>query len=251
MKYLIYLLFPFLTFSQEKAIEITYKVIYNTEVPNTKNGYLYVSSNQKKTVYFIKDIKKIEKTKNLEADATVILDSGEKRFNYFDYEKDSILTKEDILGSSNLIKEKIPVITWKLLKETKTLDNTTLYKATCYFRGRNYIAWYATDTAIKAGPWKFHGLPGLIYEISDETQRYNWVLQKIKGTDFNFQSNDFDLNNKQIITLKEYAKLKFNYNNLNKKLLARLPRNAKIKNPRTFRTGFEIKFEWEEEAKKD
>lgn len=252
MKYILYLLFPLISFSQEKPILITYKAVYNTELPTTKNGYLYVSSNQKKTIYFTDKISKSEENEDDEVDVTVRLSSGEKGFNYFDYQNDTLVTKDDIFRESKLIKEIIPDFKWKLLEETKTTNNITLNKATCYFRGRNYIAWYSTDTAIKAGPWKFQGLPGLIYEIYDETRRYNWFLQRIKFASYDFNSEKLDYKNKETISIKEYANLKFNNNDdLDSKILTKLPRGATIVNQKTFRTGFEIKFEWEEETKKE
>lgn len=55
--------------------------------------------------------------------------------------------------------EETPKINWKLSDETKTMIGYNCKKATCRFRGRNYIAWYAMDIPIKAGPYKFSGLP--------------------------------------------------------------------------------------------
>lgn len=40
-------------------------------------------------------------------------------------------------------------------------------KATGYFRGRNYIAWFCSDIPIPYGPWKLGGLPGLIIKAYD------------------------------------------------------------------------------------
>lgn len=251
MKSIFYLLLPLVAFSQEKSILITYKAVYNTELPTTKNGYLYVSTNQKKTVYFTEETDKTEENEDYEVDITVRLNSGEKGYNFFDYENDTLITKDDIFKESKLIKEKIPDFKWELLEESKIIDDITLNKATCYFRGRNYIAWYSTDTAIKAGPWKFQGLPGLIYEIYDETKRYNWFLQKVKTTSYDFNSKDLNYNNKETISIKEYADLKFNDKGIDKKLLSKLPRGAKVVNQKSFRTGFEIKFEWEERTKED
>lgn len=251
MKYLLFLILPLFAFSQEKSVLINYKAIYNTELPTTKNGYLYVNENQKKTVYFTENVDETEEeSEDSEVDVTINLDSGQKRFNYFDYEKDTLITQDDIFRDSKLIKEKIPVLNWKLLKDTKSIDGKiTLNKAVCYFRGRNYVAWYSADTPIKAGPWKFQGLSGLIYEIHDETKRYNWFLQKVTTTTFNFSNVDID--SKETISIKEYAKLKFNDTGLDKKLLSKLPRGATVVSQKSFRTGFEIKFEWEEEQKQD
>jgi GLPGLI family protein len=251
MKNIFFLLLPLITFSQEKSVLITYKALYNTELPTTKNGYLYVSSDQKKTVYITEKIGNTEENEDYEVDITVRLSSGEKGYNFFDYENDILTTKDDILKESKLIKEKIPDFKWNLLEESKIINDIRLNKATCYFRGRNYIAWYSTDTAIKAGPWKFQGLPGLIYEIYDETKRYNWFLQQVKSTSYDFNSKDLKYNNQEIISIREYADLKFNGKGLDPKTLNRLPRGAKVVSQKSFRTGFEIKFEWEEETKED
>ncbi|NCT08481.1 MAG: GLPGLI family protein [Flavobacteriia bacterium] len=252
MKYIFFFLFPFITFSQEKVILISYKAVYNTELPTTKNGFLYVSNNQKKTIYFTEKISKNKDDEDQEVDVTVRLNSGENQYNYFDYEKDTLFTKDDIFRESKIIKEKIPRLKWTLLEESKTIEDVTLNKATCYFRGRNYIAWYSTSTAIKSGPWKFQGLPGLIYQIYDETKRYNWFLQYVKVANYDFNSENLNFKNKETISIKEYANLKFNNNDeLDSKILTKLPRGATIVNQKTFRTGFEIKFEWEEDLKED
>ncbi|TXD48507.1 MULTISPECIES: GLPGLI family protein [unclassified Polaribacter] len=255
MKFVILFLFPIIAFSQEKDVLITYKAIYNTELPTVKNGYLVISANQKETVYYTEIIKnrdnEVENDENI--DATVKLNSGKNQYNYYDYNKDTLITRNDVFKQSKLVKEKIPNFNWVLSKEQKSINETILYKATCYFRGRNYIAWYSPTIAIKSGPWKFQGLPGLIYEIYDETRRYNWLLQEVKSTNYDFNSIYLDLKSQEVITIQEYADLKFNNNDWDKKLLTKLPRGAKIVNQKNFRTGFEIKFEWEEEevTKKD
>lgn len=40
-------------------------------------------------------------------------------------------------------------------------------KATCTFRGRDWTAWYAPEMPFQSGPWKLHGLPGLILKATD------------------------------------------------------------------------------------
>ncbi|NHN26344.1 GLPGLI family protein [Flavobacterium jejuense] len=245
MRYLFFLLFTVLNFAQEKATLMTYEVTYNTELPTTKNGYLYISNDQKKTIYYTENINKNNESKEENIDVALKFESGKKQFNYFDYQKDTLITRDDILKESVLIKEMIPDLYWNLLDETITTNNVVLNKATCYFRGRNYIAYYSTNIPIKAGPWKFQGLPGVIYTISDETKRYNWVLKKIESTEYNF-SSEMSNTEAEIISIKEYAKRKFSSQDLDEKIISRLPRGVKIVDQKTFRTGFEIKFEWEE-----
>lgn len=73
----------------------------------------------------------------------------------------------------------------------------------------------------------------------------------MKSTSYDFNSKDLKYNNQEIISIREYADLKFNGKGLDPKTLTRLPRGAKVVSQKSFRTGFEIKFEWEEETKED
>lgn len=75
-----------------------------------------------------------------------------------------------------LYKETEPEIEWTILAEnTDTILGYVCGKATCTFRGRTYVAWYAPDIPIGDGPWKFHGLPGLILKVNDEAKDYYWT----------------------------------------------------------------------------
>ncbi len=58
-------------------------------------------------------------------------------------------------------------IRWKLARDEKVIGGVLCRKASGYFRGRNYEAWYAPGIPVRMGPWKFSGLPGLILEIYD------------------------------------------------------------------------------------
>ena len=61
---------------------------------------------------------------------------------------------------------------WKLTDDTQTILGHPCQKATCRWRGRGYIAWFAPDIPIRRGPWKFGGLPGLILKIHDVDSLY-------------------------------------------------------------------------------
>jgi GLPGLI family protein len=73
--------------------------------------------------------------------------------------------------------EDIPAQEWILYDDTLTIAGYTCQKATCYFRGRNYTAWFAVDIPVSNGPWKFGGLPGLILKVSDDDSL--WVFECI------------------------------------------------------------------------
>jgi GLPGLI family protein len=76
--------------------------------------------------------------------------------------------------------ENIPEITWNLQTEKKTLLGYVCQRATTIFRGRNYEAWFAPEIPFKDGPYKFHGLPGLILQLSDDRQNYVYSCIGIK-----------------------------------------------------------------------
>ncbi len=57
-------------------------------------------------------------------------------------------------------------------------------KATCRWRGRDYVAWFAPDIPIRRGPWKFGGLPGLIMKIHDVDSLYVFEAVAIEKGNF-------------------------------------------------------------------
>jgi GLPGLI family protein len=105
---------------------------------------------------------------------------------YFDYKnKDKI---EDI-GDGTLLVQKIPKLDWKITSERKTIDQYQCYKATYSFdymlRGKNVtrviVAWFAPSLSYSYGPKSYHGLPGLILELTDNTVTF--LVSKIEFLD--------------------------------------------------------------------
>lgn len=80
--------------------------------------------------------------------------------------------------------EKIPQIDWELKEDTLTIKGYLCQKAECFFRGRNYTAWFSTDIPASNGPWKFGGLPGLILKVYDEDNSYVFECTHIEYADF-------------------------------------------------------------------
>lgn len=82
-------------------------------------------------------------------------------------------------------------IDWKLTSETKKVNEYRLQKATCHFGGRFWTAWFNPEIPINEGPYKFRGLPGLIFEIKDSDDYFKFTLiksQKLKNT---FNTTEF------------------------------------------------------------
>lgn len=68
-------------------------------------------------------------------------------------------------------------ISWTVMDSIKNIGGYTCQKATTKFRGRTYEAWFAPELPFPFGPWKLHGLPGIILEASDSN---NEVIFKFK-----------------------------------------------------------------------
>ena len=90
---------------------------------------------------------------------TLYLLPGEKKAVYVD----QIGTKPYIIPTS------YADIDWQIGTDTKEIGGYLCQQATGRFGGRTYTAWFTTELPFPFGPWKLHGLPGLILEAQDAT----------------------------------------------------------------------------------
>ncbi|MGK6341355.1 GLPGLI family protein [Chryseobacterium sp. DT-3] len=100
---------------------------------------------------------------------------------------------------------------WIITNETKKVENYTLQKALTRFGGRDWTAWFCKDIPFNEGPYKFRGLPGLIFELSDSKKNFIYSLiksQKLSGTfstdhliESNFGNRAITINEKQKVKL--------------------------------------------------
>ncbi|SDL64376.1 GLPGLI family protein [Pedobacter sp. ok626] len=100
--------------------------------------------------------------------------------NIYLNEKESTLYINKNFNRNNyLIKEALEKINWKIEQETIEILGYTCQKATGKCKGRQYTAWFTTDIPASLGPWKLHGLPGLILEAYDASQRIKFTCTKV------------------------------------------------------------------------
>lgn len=126
-----------------------------------------------------------------------------------------------------LLKEKTPSIKWEISNETKTVGDYQCQKAIGNFRGRTYTAWFAPDLPIKVGPWKLHGLPGLILVAYDTKREIEFYVTSISKSDYKI---DPTLKANRIMYLKEYKKfVEEGPQDFLKKLKSKLPRGTEMK----------------------
>lgn len=108
-------------------------------------------------------------------------------------------------------------MTWKLTAETKKVNQYNLQKATSDFGGRKWTAWFNTEIPLNEGPYKFRGLPGLIFEVSDAQNQFIFKLIKSYKLYSTYSTADF-LESQQgkkalLVDMKTLNKVKINYYN--------------------------------------
>lgn len=87
--------------------------------------------------------------------------------------------------------EPCPPQQWTLHNDTMTVLEHRCQKATCHWRGRDFVAWFAKDIPIRRGPWKFNGLPGLILKLYDTDRFYTFEAVNLKNSNEPMMLYDF------------------------------------------------------------
>jgi len=82
-------------------------------------------------------------------------------------------------------------MSWKLMPETQMYNGYKLQKATTNFGGRSWIAWFSNEIDIKEGPYKFRGLPGLIFLLEDTEKNFIYQLKKNVKLTETYDTTDF------------------------------------------------------------
>jgi GLPGLI family protein len=106
----------------------------------------------------------------------------QKDIFYKDYENDYLIYNDFIpFNSRAVIRENLSsLFSWKIIPKSDTLIlNYKCQKATCEFRGRKYVAYFSANVSFMGGPWKFDGLPGLIFYIYSEDGYFSIEPKKI------------------------------------------------------------------------
>lgn len=158
---------------------------------------------------------------------------------------------ENSISDAFIVKEDWLAINWKIETATKKIGKYTATKATGSFRGRDYTAWFTYDIPVPFGPWKLHGLPGLILEAEDSEKMMRFYVTEIK-IPYNTEEIIKVPTAAKELTLKEEAYMQDNFDDLlAKKLNARLPQGSRFtpnpsKDGRKYRT--EKTYEWETDA---
>ena len=167
------------------------------------------------------------------------------------YYKNSIpkIIIKDYLGDNvYFVEDKLPTLNWNTnYTETKNISGFICNKATTVFRGSKLTAYYTKDLKFSAGPFKFHGLDGLILEISEDgnTEFNSWIAKEV-DTNYNGDFKFPNVNNVSLISLKDFLQIKekkkeedFN------KIISKAPAGTVVTRNKILRNEIEKKYEWE------
>jgi len=201
------------SFSQEKGVlkvEYDELVSYVPQIVNNDKGFLLVT----KSFSFYRTIFDNKASlKEIGVNSIVINTPDDEYFSEILINRKKDFLVENLFESRAIkkyfaVKESIPKMDWKLVEGSKKIGKFVCKKAELNFRGRFYTAFYAEEIPIALGPWKFHGLPGLILQVEDSKGIFKWnavtvsypvvesinlepVLSRVKKFD-NISYKDFD-----------------------------------------------------------
>lgn len=114
----------------------------------------------------------------------------------------SIFEQDCKLGQCFLIKHKN--FNYRLLKETKKINNYACYKAILNYKNIDIIFWYTPEISISFGPKNFSGLPGAILEIQDGYFSFSATTIELK-----LSSNELSIERPKgkLVTKDEYDEM--------------------------------------------
>lgn len=90
---------------------------------------------------------------------------------------------KEFLIRNYLYEQPLEDVNWILTAESKLVGKFNAQKATTWFKGRQWIAWFAADLPFETGPWKLQGLPGLIVEAYDERREIEFIFNGFESVD--------------------------------------------------------------------
>lgn len=109
------------------------------------------------------------------------LSNGEFMTIYKNYPAGHLTHTEKICQDWFRYDEEMPSLDWELTDSVTTVLGYECQSARCKFRGREWTVFYTEDIPLMDGPWKLHGLPGLIMKASDEHGHYTFECIGIKS----------------------------------------------------------------------
>lgn len=173
----------------QNIVLVQYKEFLNNDFPFSMNEFLYIDAEKNNTVFLIDYVNQMpgtisDETQQELSQADVFAEPDRQDGLVYDYVKinhseKKIILYEDFYKRFFKINDAYPDLQWELLQETKDVDGLECKKAITKYRGKTWEAWYAPSIALPYGPWKLHGLPGIIVEANDSEKTFNYRMVSI------------------------------------------------------------------------
>ena len=228
---------------------IEYQNTNNTERPNSLYTTLSIEGHMSifQEKYSTREFGQVKETPGV---TTVFSKNDFDPYLKTDLRNKEILFYEKMGQNIFLIKDSFTDLNWEITSETKEIAGYNCIKAIAPYRGRIWQAWFTQEIALPFGPWKLHGLPGLILEASDTTDRYSFKVVKIEFKKSELFKKDFNslmrAYNKKPVNYQQFlADKEESSNNLYKEVSQDKNINIERHKP-PLPNGMETKFEWEQ-----
>ncbi len=105
------------------------------------------------------------------------------------------ITTHEILSpqeSEHYIYEEPEPLDCNIENDTMSINGQICQKAILKLGGRTWLAWFNSDVPISDGPYKFSGLPGLVYLVEDTSSSWRYELVQLKEVFEQFYFNCSD-----------------------------------------------------------
>lgn len=74
---------------------------------------------------------------------------------------------------------------WTLVGKDSIIADYPCQQAETFYRGRHWTVWFTPDIPVSEGPWKLHGLPGLILQAEDSEHWFSFACIEIENAPYN------------------------------------------------------------------
>jgi GLPGLI family protein len=248
---LFFLPFTFPCFSQKfgRELEVTYQVYIDGDYGTTYPSVLHIRD----SVTIFREMPNLHepwnkgnvKPENVAyASTSKVIEDDYLKINHSSKE---LLFFDRLPTEKMLVTDNYPEFKWIISSESKNIAGYPCIKASTNYRGRDWIAWFTQGIAVPYGPWKLHGLPGLILEMYDVSETFKMQVVKIKQAKTDLFDRDFKTliatHNKEAVNYEQFLLDRDEaFENMIKKMNGN---GGNLKRKATPRTGFELKYEWE------
>lgn len=99
--------------------------------------------------------------------------------------KNNELTVYDTVAGEDFYNYTEPLdgMSWELTDSVADILGYSCQMAECDYHGRRWTAWFTTEIPVSEGPWKLHGLPGLILKAIEADGVYEFTATGLEKYD--------------------------------------------------------------------